>query len=181
MNRTAIIASALLAASMPFAALAQGVPQASPAAAERPGLTDDMRAKVDAARTTARDAALAALSPAHRASVQSIVAAVTAGTTTDVRAAATQIDALLTADESAAVLAQNAKLRDTLRTLVPQRPDGPPPGAPRERGPNGMSDGAGAAAHPPSAGLTLLRLSLSREVMRLRRPAEGPDKTTAPK
>src|SRR5471030_1331459 len=95
-------------AAMPVAALAQ----------QGPGMpnppTPEQRAIMEKSRTDAKAGAYAALTQAHATSISAIVAQVTAGTL-DRRAAATQIDALLTPDEKSGVMAAAAKARNAMR------------------------------------------------------------------
>ena len=90
-------------------------------------------------RADAKTAAYAALTPAHSASVTAIVSQVAAGTL-DRRAAAQKIDALLTPDESKAVLAAADKSRAAMRAAG-FAPPGRPPGA---GGPPNAARGAAA-------------------------------------
>jgi len=101
---------ALAASLAPLVACAQSDPQ------DGGGPSGDARAKMDAARSDAKTAAFAALTDAHRTQVQAIVDKFDAdGSTLTLTDAATQIDAVLTPQESAAVLAQRQKLRDAMR------------------------------------------------------------------
>src|SRR5260370_19893208 len=89
-----------LAAAIPLAAAADQA--AGPGAG---GGSPETRAQFERARTEARTAVFADLSADHRAQVQAIVDKVNAGTLTNLRDAANQIDAILTPDETKAVLA----------------------------------------------------------------------------
>ena len=117
----------VLAACMcaPLAVSAQPAPGSDP-----PGPPPAVRAKIDAIMATAKNDGYAALTPDHRAQVTAIVAMVTAGAL-DPRAASGQIDALLTPDETTAVLAVAAKTREQIRAAfggsMPPPPGGPPP------------------------------------------------------
>jgi hypothetical protein len=121
-------------------------------------------------RTDAKAAAYAALTPGHATSVQAIVAQVAAGTL-DRRAAAGQIDALLSPDEAKAVLAADAKSRAAIRAAFggnggppPPPGAGPPPGPGGPPPPGGGAPGAGPPGGgrfgPPSAGRFLLMISM---------------------
>jgi hypothetical protein len=197
MNRNAFFAGVVLATCIPIAAFAQiAAPPASP---DPIAMCKELRSKAEAAQTDARNAAFHALSPAHRAQVQSIIDGVKAGKL-DPRTATGQIDDLLTVDESKAVLAEQDKLQQTTRSLLESRPglrsEGPglqtqtmrivvgpgagplPPGPPSMMmfgGPPDMGFSVFATTDGfqcgPSAGQTLLRMSVSPEkMMLLRRP-----------
>jgi hypothetical protein len=121
-------------------------------------------------RADAKASAYAALTPAHAASVQGIVAQVAAGTL-DRRAAAGQIDALLSPDEAKAVLAAETKSRAAMRAAFagaggppPPPPGGPPPGAGGP--PPGAGPPGGGRFGPPSAGRFLLMVSMAPRQMR---------------
>lgn len=150
-----------LAATMPLSACAQ-----SAQAQSQDGPPPGARAQMQQARDAAKTAALNDLSADHRARVQSIVDAVNNGTQTDLRAAATQIDAVLSPDEAKAVLAERTKMMETMRANMPQRgPNGagPGPGGPG-RGPDGQGNPNGMR-RANDAGRFLLQLSVSREKM----------------
>jgi len=165
----------VLVTGLPLAACAQ---QSS--AADN-GPSPEVRAQMQAARDTAKTAALNDLSAANRAKVQSIIDQVNNGQQTDLKAAVQQIDAVLTPGETKAVLAERDKLNATMRANMPPRPDG--------AGPNGSPmNGAGPNGAPPNgprggfggrgsndAGRFLLSLGVSREKMReLRKAAQPP-------
>ena len=156
-----------LAAGLPLAACAQ---QSN--AAEN-GPTPAMRAQMQQARDSAKTAAFNDLSAADRAKVQAIVDQVNNGQQTDLRAAAQQIDAALTPDETKAVLGERDKLMQTMRANMPARPQGAPnaPGAP-----SGAGDGPhrGFGHGMSDAGGFLLRVSVSREKMRALHQAQHP-------
>ncbi len=119
MNRNAFFAGVVLATCIPIAAFAQiAAPTASP---DPIAMCKELRSKAEAAQTDARNAAFQALSSAHRAQVQSIIDRVKAGKL-DPRTATGQIDDLLTVDETKAVLAQQDKLQQTMRSLLESRP-----------------------------------------------------------
>ena len=151
-----------LAATMPLSACAQ-----SAQAQSQDGPPPAARAQMQQAHDAAKTAALNDLSADHRARVQSIVDAVNNGTQTDLRAAATQIDAVLSADEAKAVLAERTKMMPTMRANMPQggpNGAGPGPGGPG-RGPDGQGNPNGMR-RANDAGRFLLQLSVSREKMR---------------
>lgn len=195
MNRYAFFAGVVLATCIPIAALAQ---TAAPAASPDPiAMCKELRSKAEAAHSDARIAALHALSPAHRAQVQSIIDRVTAGKLAP-RTATGQIDDLLTVDETKAVLAEQDKLHQTMRSLLESRPgmrsEGPglqtqtmdivvgseagplPPGPPPMMMFGGPDRGFSVFATTdgfqcgPSAGQVLLRMNVPSENMPLRRP-----------
>lgn len=149
--RYVLLAFALAAALVPAAAAAQATPPPS-------GGPPPDRAKLEEFRAVARTNALKNLSVDHLAKIQAIVSAVGAGTL-PLRDGAQQIDAILTPDESKAILAQEQKIRETMTAMRGgSNPNPPPPGAPPGQGP-----GQGAQ---PNAGRFLLRLLLSPEQMR---------------
>jgi hypothetical protein len=157
-------------AAVPAAVFAQ------PAPPMQGGPSADQRAMMEKMRLDAKAAAYNALTPAHASGVTAIVAQVAAGTL-DRRAAAGQIDALLSPDEQKAVLAAADKSRRAMRAMMGPPPDGPPPGPggpPPGAGPpppGGPPPGMGPPPDggrfgPPSAGRYLLMVSMSREQMR---------------
>ncbi len=149
-----------LAATMPLSACAQ-----SAQAQSQDGPPPAARAQMQQAHDAAKTAALNDLSADHRARVQTIVDAVNNGTQTDLRAAATQIDGILSADEAKAVLAERDKMMQTMRANMPQGgPNGAGPGGPG-RGPDGQGNPNGMR-RANDAGRFLLQLSVSREKMR---------------
>lgn len=130
------------------------------------GPSPEMRAQMQAARDNAKTAAFNDLTPADRAKVQSIVDAVSNGQQTDLRAAAQQIDAAITPDESKAVLGERDKMVAAIRANMPAPPSGAPP-----NGGHGMMGGR----HMNDAGAFLLQLSVSRQKLReLRQAAAKP-------
>jgi hypothetical protein len=157
-----------LAAAIPMAAAAEPA-----AGAGAGGGTPEMRAQFDRARSEARTAAFADLSADHRAQVQAIVDKVTAGTLTNPVDAAKQIDAILTADETKAVLAERVKLGEAMHKGAPDGA-GPPPGGPPSGGP---PPGAPGMRPGGSAGGFILRVSIApekwHEMMRAMRDAAG--------
>ncbi len=114
-----------LATGLSLAACAQQ----SNAAENGNGPSPEMRAQMQQARDNAKTAALNDLSAPDRAKVQTIVDQVGNGQLTDLRAAAQQIDAVLTPDESKAVLGERDKMMAAIRANMPARPDGAAPGA----------------------------------------------------
>ena len=132
-----------LAAAMPLSACAQ-----SAQAQSQDGPPPAVRAQMQQARDSAKTAAFNDLSADHRARVQSIVDGINNGTQTDLRAAGTQIDAILSPDEQKAVLAERDKMMTAIRANMPQ--GGNPTGTRRAN----------------DAGRFLLQLSVSREKMR---------------
>ena len=148
--------------SIPAVALVALLPLAAAAADPAPGPgggpPPEMRAQFEKNRAAAKTAAFAALGADHRAQVQAIVDRVNAGTLTDPVDATKQIDAILTPDETKAVLAERDKLAATMH---PDHMGAPPPGGP----PPGMHGPANV-----DAGHFLLRVSVTperaRELMR---------------
>ncbi|HEY0380946.1 MAG TPA: hypothetical protein VGC72_01995 [Candidatus Elarobacter sp.] len=166
----------LMATGLPLAACAQ---QSN--AAEKQAPSPEIRAQMQAARDSAKTAAFNDLSAANRAKVQSIVDQINNGQLTDVRAAAQQIDAVLTPAETKAVLGERDKLMQTMRANMPPRPDGAPggpngpppnaaPNAAPNAGPNGAPNGdqprRGGFGRMNDAGGFLISLGVSREKMR---------------
>jgi len=161
------VLAALVASALPLSALAQaGPPQGGPPPA--------MRAQMQQMHDAARTAAFNDLTPAHRAQVQSIVDGVNNGSTTDLRAAAQQIDAILTPQESSAVLGEMQKMRDQMRAQWQQANPNASPRPERERAPGPDNGGPAGAHRGPDAGRMLLMLGVSPERMRaLRESHEG--------
>ncbi len=160
----------------PLAASAQPAP---PAGADGPGPPPAMRAKMDAIDAQAKADGYAALSADHRAGVAATVAKVTAGTL-DPRAAGAAIDAMLSPDERAAVLAVAAKTRAQLRAAfsgsMPPAPPAPPAPPPAD-GTAPAPPAAGGGHRQMTAGAFLLRVSLTPQQMRAlrgERPAGPP-------
>jgi len=166
-----IVCLALTAQLAPVAAFAQ-MPGGD-------GPPPEIRAKLDAARAGARDAALASLSADHRTKVQAIVDGFDAsGSTMTVTDAAAQIDAILTKDEATSVLAQQQPLREAMRSAFA---DGGGPGGPGGggfggpggggRGPGG-GEGHEGRRRPADAGRFLLSVDASQERYRAAMEAE---------
>lgn len=146
MNRNAFFAGVVLATCIPIATFAQ---TATPTASPDPiAMCKELRSKAKAAQTDARNAALHALSPAHRAQVQSIIDRVKAGKL-DPRTATGQIDDLLTVDETKAVLAEQDKLHQTMRSLLESRPGVRSEGPGLQTQTMGIVVGPGAGPLPP--------------------------------
>ncbi len=160
-----------LAAAMPLSACAQ-----TAQAQSQDGPPPAARAQMQQARDSAKTAALNDLSADHRARVQSIVDGINNGTQTDLRAAATQIDAVLSPDEQKAVLAERDKMMTAIRANMPQGgPNGAGPGGPG-RGPDGQGNPNGTR-RANDAGRFLLQLSVSREKMRELRQKQQPQQS----
>jgi hypothetical protein len=123
-----------LAAGAPPAAFAQ---QTSAPAASSP--VPDMLHKLQQAREAVKGPAFAALTPATRAKVQSVIDQVNGGQLTDLPAAVQQINAALSPAETKAVLAERTKMIESMH----------------------IDDGPAKA----NAGRFLLNLSASRETM----------------
>ncbi len=169
MKRVFVLLALCASVSVPAAAFAQPAPP-----------TADQRAAFDKMRADAKTSAYATLTPAHAASVTAIVSQVAAGTL-DRRAASKQIDALLTPDESKAVLAAADKSRAAMRAAgvgPPGRPPGaggPPSGAAGPSQGGGPPQGAGPPGGsgrfgPPTAGRYLLMVSMTPAQMRSLQP-----------
>ena len=160
----------VLATGLPLAACAQ---QGN--AADN-GPSPEVRAQMQQARDNAKTAALADLSAANRAKVQSIIDQINNGQQTDLKAAAQQIDSALTPAETKAVLAERDKMMQTMRANMPPRPDGAgPAGGPGMNGPGPNGAGPNHAGRGGNdAGRFLLSLGVSREKMRELRKAQAP-------
>jgi hypothetical protein len=111
------------------------------------------------ARAAAKTAAFNDLSGADRARVQAIIDQVNNGQLTDLRSAASQIDAILSPAETTAVLAERTKLIQTIRANRPDRSEGAP--------------GTGSHRGGKHAGRFLLQLGVSPEKLRELRQAQG--------
>ena len=177
-----IIASAIaaaFAAAIPFAVLAQGAPP--PGAPPAGGPPGGGWSEMQKTRDDTRAAAFNDLAPTHRAQVQSIVDRLNAGSLSDLRAVAQQIDALLTPDEAKAVLAERDKMREAMRARFREAGAGglPPNGGPANppplnAGPNGAPPGAtpdgprrfDRMGHMNDAGTFLLQVAVTPERMR---------------
>jgi len=177
MKRPFLVLMVAALAGSPLLAAAQPAPGAG---GDGMGPPPAVRAKLESISAQAKADGYAALSPAHRAAVQAIVAKVTAGSL-DPHSAGEQIDALLTPDESQAVLAVATKSRAEMRVAfggsAPPPPDGgpPPAGPPPADGPPPGGPPPGAHEHrKPTAGGFLMRVSLTPEQMRALRAARPP-------
>jgi hypothetical protein len=126
------------------------------------------------ARAAAKTAAFNDLSASDRAKVQAIIDQVNNGQLTDLRGAASQIDAILSPAETKAVLAERTKMMESFRANMPARPDGAGPGGPGPNGgpPNG-APGDGGHRGGNHAGRFLLQLGVSPDKMRELRQAQG--------
>jgi hypothetical protein len=172
----AFVIATSLSLILPVAAVAQ--PGPGPGPGPMATSSPEMRAKLDAVGAQAKNEGYAALSPDHRAQVQAIVAKVTSGAL-DSRAAGEQIDALLSPEETKAVLGIAGSLRARVGAVLgggpppppgagPPPDGGPPPGAgaPPDGGPPADGGPPGGGRHAPSAGAFLLRVSVTPEQMR---------------
>jgi hypothetical protein len=161
--RYILLAFALVAALVPAAAAAQTSPGLGPPPPG--GGPPPDRARFEQFRADAKANALKALSADHQTNIQAIVNSLTAGSLTP-RDAIAQIDALLSPDESKAILDQEQKVRGAMvaaRDGSSTNPN-PPAAAP------GPSHGQGAK---PDAGRFLLRLLLSPVQMRALRNGQA--------
>ena len=126
------------------------------------------------ARAAAKTASFNDLRPADRAKVQAIIDQVNNGQLTDLRGAASQIDAILSPAETTAVLAERTKMMETLRANMTPGPDGAGTRGPGANG--GPPDGArgnGGQRGGNHVGRFLLQLGVSPEKMRELRQAQG--------
>jgi hypothetical protein len=145
--RYLLLAFAFAAALIPAAAAAQATPG--------PGGPPPDRAKFEQYRAVARANALKALSPDHQAKVQAVVTALVGGSI-KMRDATAQIDAILSPDESKALLAQAQQMRNAMSAA--NGGSNPPPGGAMGQGPPGGAQ--------TNAGRFLLRLLLTPQQMR---------------
>src|SRR5579872_1598417 len=120
--RKILFALTLALCAAPVAAAAQGFP----------GMTPEMQAQVQTLRDTAKTTSFNALSADHRTKVQAIVTQFNNGSVS-IADAVTQIDAILTPDESKAVLAAGQTMRDGMRKMFEDANGGSPP--PARQGP----------------------------------------------
>jgi hypothetical protein len=128
-----------------------------------PNLTPDQQAQVMQVRADAKTASFNALSADHRTKVQAVITQFDSGSVS-IADAITQIDAVLTPDESKAVLDQGQKMRDAMRKVFEGQNGGsPPPGGMQGR-PGGGGQGQGR--RPPDAGRILLQLAASPDALR---------------
>jgi hypothetical protein len=147
-------------------------------AQEGGGASPEMRAKMDAVRTDAKTATFAALSDVHRTAVQAIVDQFDAdGSTLTLSAATQQIDALLSPQETTAVLAQNQKMRDAMRAAFASSGGGPGGGQGGPGGGRGFG-GPGGGRRAPDAGRFILQVDALpdkyREAARAERGQQSP-------
>ncbi len=126
-------------------------------------MTPEMQAQVQTLRDTAKTASFNALSADHRTKVQAIVTQFDSGSVS-IADAVTQIDALLTPDESKAVIAAGQTMRDAIRKMYSDANGGSPPPA-RQGPPPGAGAGQGQR-RPPDAGRILLQLAASPDALR---------------
>jgi hypothetical protein len=178
MKRLLVLGTLCVLIGLPAAAFAQ---QSPPPGMGGPPPSPQQLAAMEKARADAKAAAYAALSPAHAASVNAIVAQIAAGTLKR-RAAGDQIDALLSPDEQKAVLATAAKSRDAMRVVM-GGPGGPPPGGPPPPPPAGAAPPPGGPPDGgrsglPTAGRFLVMVSLPPREKRGFAP--GPRSSSAP-
>ncbi|MDB5042457.1 MAG: hypothetical protein JWN27_3183 [Candidatus Eremiobacteraeota bacterium] len=127
------------------------------------------------ARAAAKTAAFNDLTPSDRAKVQAIIDQVNNGQLTDLRGAASQIDAILSPAETKAVLAERTKMMESFRANMPNRADGAGPGSPGPNGgpPNGAPGDGGRRGGGNHAGRFILQLGVSPDKMRELRQAQG--------
>lgn len=131
------------------------------------GMPPELRAKFEQVRADAKANSLKALGADHQTKIQAIVDGFNAGTTA-LPDAVTQIDAVLTPDESKALLDQEQKMRDNLTALRPPNADAPAgaPGGPPGGGPGGDRPRGGGMAPKADAGRYLLQLLATPEKWR---------------
>lgn len=150
--RNILLAFVLAAFAIPIAASAQFMPN----------LTPDQQAQLVQVRADAKTASYNALSADHRTKVQAVITQFDSGSLS-MADAVTQIDAILTPDESKAVIDQGQKMRDAMRKVFESGNGGsPPPGGMQGRPPGG---GQGQR-RAPDAGRILLQLGASPDALR---------------
>ncbi|HET9393491.1 MAG TPA: hypothetical protein VFO29_08265 [Candidatus Rubrimentiphilum sp.] len=123
-----------------------------------PTLTPDQQAQVMKLRADTKTASFNALSADHQTKVQAVITQFDSGSVS-MPDAITQIDAILTPDESKAVIAQSQQMRDAMRKIFESANGGSPPSGP----PGG---GQGQPRRAPDAGRILLQLGASPEALR---------------
>lgn len=123
-------------------------------------MSPETLAQIQALRDTAKTNSFNALSADHRTKVQAVVTQFD-NRSVAIADAVTQIDAVLTPDEAAAVIAQGQTMRDAVRKVLADANGGasPPPG-------QGRPPGAGGQRRPPDAGRILLQLAASPDALR---------------
>jgi hypothetical protein len=178
MKRSLLALTIAVCAGSPLIALAQPGP-----GSDDMGPPPAVRAKMDAIGAQAKAASYAVLTPEHRAAVDAILAKVRAGTL-EPRAAGTQIDALLTPEETKAVMDVAVETREQARAAFGRAmPPPPPDGGPPNGGPPGGGPPGGEAHHRKmTAGGFLLRVSFTPEQMRALRggPPPAPYQSSPP-
>lgn len=123
-------------------------------------MTPEQQTQMQTLRDTAKTASFNALSADHRTKVQAIITQFNNGSVS-IRDAVTQIDAVLTPDETKAVLAAGQTMRDGIRQIFEAANGGSPP--PQRQGP---PPGAGGQRRAPDAGRLLLQLGASPDALR---------------
>jgi hypothetical protein len=126
-------------------------------------MTPEMQAQLQTLRDTAKTTSFNALSADHRTKVQAIVTSFNSGSVS-IADAVTQIDAVLTPSESAAVLAAGQTMRDAMRKAISDANGGSPP--PGRQGPPPGAGGGQGQRRPPDAGRILLQLAASPDALR---------------
>lgn len=154
--RTFLLALSLALLAAPVAASAQGFP----------GMTPEMQAQMQSLRDTAKTTSFNALSADHRTKVQAIITNFNNGSVA-IADAASQIDAILTPDESKAVIAAGqtlrAAMRDAMRKAYADANGGASP--PPRQGPPPGAAGQGQR-RAPDAGRILLQVAASPDALR---------------
>lgn len=156
--RYLLLAFALAAALIPAAAAAQTSPSGGPPGGGPP----PDRAKFEQYRAIARTNALKVLTSDHQAKVQAVVDSFAAGSLKQ-RDAAEQINAILSPDETKALLAQQQQIRDAMIAMRGGNGGDNPPASQGGQ----MSQGGPQGRGPQSnAGRFLLRLLLTPQQAR---------------
>jgi hypothetical protein len=146
-----VLIAGLLATGAPT--LAQNMPP-TPSPAMRQQF-EQMRGQMQQIRTQERSQMLAALSPAHRELLSSVVGQLATSTNPDYRSAAQRLDSALSSSEKTAVLNASSNARTKERALFASMRSKFPHPQGASRRPNRPSH----AHHTPDAGFMLLSLA----------------------
>jgi hypothetical protein len=119
-------------------------------------MSPDQMAKTAQVRADSKAAAMKAISPAHATAVQGIVDQLSAGKI-DRRAAVTQIDAVLSPEETSALAAIGTKMRADMLAATQPLNANPATAPPSEQRGEGMS----GRSRPVDAGQVLLSVMLT--------------------
>jgi hypothetical protein len=147
---------ALCMLAIPTAVLAQSPPPMPPPPGMSPEMASrmrQMREQMEKIHRTERAQVLAALSPAHRALLASLVGGLAVAANPDPKAAAAKLDAALSPGEKSAVQkihdATHAQMRNMMKQMAQNRPQGAQKAQFREM----------PQRHKPSAGQLVLEIA----------------------